>query len=89
MPSRSRSSRSSVPQRRPRITTSPASGAVEALADLDGGGLAGAVGTEQAEALARTDLEVEAVDGDDVTVGFAELAEDEGEGLGLPDMREV
>ena len=57
----------------------------EALADLDGGGLAGAVGPEEAEALARTDLEVEAVDGDDVTVGFAELAEEErGGGSGIP-----
>ena len=50
----------------------------EALADLDGSGLAGTVGSQEAEALARTDLEVEAVDRDDVTEGFAELAEDEG-----------
>ena len=59
----------------------------EALADLDGGGLAGAVGSEQAEALARTDLEVEAVDGDDVAVGFAELAEEERGGEpGMPEV---
>ena len=33
----------------------------------DGGGLAGAVGAEQAEDLARRDVEVDAVDGDGVT----------------------
>jgi hypothetical protein len=44
----------------------------EALADLDGRRLAGAVGPEEPEALARPDLEVESVHGDDVAVGFVE-----------------
>ena len=43
---------------------------VEALQDLDGGGLAGAVRTEQPEALAGADLEIEAVDGDHVAVAL-------------------
>ena len=44
------------------------------FADLDGRGLAGAVRAEQAEALARAHLELDAVDGDDVLVGLAEIA---------------
>ena len=39
-------------------------GLLQALADLDSRGLAGAVGTEETEAFARLDLEVEAVDRD-------------------------
>ena len=46
----------------------------QALADLDRRRLAGAVGPEQAEALAGADLEVEAVDRDDVFVGFSQVA---------------
>ena len=46
----------------------------EALADLDRGGLASAVGAEEAEALARLDGEVEAVDGDDVGIGLSQAA---------------
>src|ERR1041385_5404378 len=56
----------------------PRVGRGEAFADLDGGGLAGAVGPEEAEALARPDLEVEAVHGDDIAVLLAEAAEDQG-----------
>ena len=62
----------------------------EALADLDGGGLAGAVGAQQAEAFAGPDLEVESVYGDDVGVSLAEAADEErwelGDGLAV--MRE-
>ena len=48
--------------------TSPASGTRQPLEDLDGRRLAGAVGAEQAEALAGADLEVEPVDGAHVAV---------------------
>ena len=40
------------PQRRPSTSTSPRRGIEQPFEDLDGGGLAGAVGAEQAEALA-------------------------------------
>ena len=42
------------------------------LADLDRRRLAGAIGTKEAEALAGTNGEVEAIDGDDITVGFTQ-----------------
>ena len=42
--------------------------------DLDGRRLAGAVGAEQAEALAAADLEIEAVDGDDVAEALDQAA---------------
>src|SRR5262249_7490757 len=48
--------------------------------DLDGGGLARAVGSEKAETLARTDVEIDAVYRDDVTVGLAEVADEERRG---------
>ena len=44
------------------------------LADLDGGGLAGAVGAEQPEAFAGADLEVQARDGDHVVIALAQVA---------------
>ena len=44
------------------------------LEDLDGRRLAGAVRTEQAEALARPHLEVQAGDGDDVAVALLQPA---------------
>src|SRR5690606_32067665 len=47
----------------------------EALADLDGRGLAGPVRSEQAEALARPHLEVDAGHGHDVLVGLPEIAD--------------
>jgi hypothetical protein len=43
----------------------------QALAHLDGGGLAGAVGAEQSEAFAGEDLEVDAIDRDHIAVGLA------------------
>jgi hypothetical protein len=46
----------------------------EAFADLDRGGLARAVRPEQAEALAGSHLEIEAVHGDDVLVRLAQIA---------------
>ena len=49
-------------------------GRVEALADLDRGGLAGAVGTEKAEAFTGPDLEVEAVHGANGVVVLAKPA---------------
>ena len=77
MPSRSRRRAVVPPQRRPRTLDLAGVGRREPFADLDGGGLARAVGTEQAEALAGTDLEVEPVHRDYVAVGLAELADDE------------
>src|ERR1044071_762626 len=50
-------------------------GLVQPLADLDGGGLAGAIGAEQTEAFAGADLEIEPVDGDDILVGLAEAVD--------------
>ena len=56
------------------------------LADLDGRGLAGAVRAEQAEALLRADVEVDAVDRHDVAVRLPEVANDERDvSLGLQD----
>src|SRR6266550_2112086 len=49
----------------------------QAFADLDSRGLAGAVRTEQSEAFAITYLEVEAVDSDDIIVGFLQAAYDQ------------
>src|SRR5207253_2155723 len=46
----------------------------ETFEDLDGSGFAGAVGAEQAEDLAGSDLEVNTADGVDVAVGFAQAA---------------
>ena len=54
-----------TPADRPRTSTSPEVGLIQALEDLDGRRLAGAVGAEQPEALAGLDLEVDAVDGMD------------------------
>ena len=78
MPSSSRSSRASDSQRRPSTSTLPGVGGEEAFADLDGGRLSGAVGAEQAEALAGRDLEVEAIDGDDIVVSLPESLDPEG-----------
>ena len=73
MPRRWRSCARAVgPSERPSTSTSPASWRVEPLQDLDRRGLAGAVRTEQPEALAGADLEVEAVDGRDVAVALDE-----------------
>src|SRR5579862_3289570 len=47
------------------------------LADLDRGGLSGSIGSQEAEALARLHLEVEAVHGDDIPVSFAQGADNE------------
>ena len=50
-------------------------GGGEALADFDGGGLAGAIGSQQAEAFARAHFQIEAVDGDHVFVRLAQIAD--------------
>ena len=50
----------------------------QALADLDRRGLAGAVRSEQAETLAGVDLEVDAVDGDDVLIRLPEILDAQG-----------
>src|SRR5882672_947822 len=47
----------------------------EALADFDRRGLAGAVRAEQPETFAGLNLEIDAVDGDDVLEGFAKIAD--------------
>ena len=50
-------------------------GGGQAFADLDGGGLAGAIGSEQAEALAGAHFEFEAVDGDDIFISLAKTCD--------------
>jgi hypothetical protein len=50
----------------------------ESLADLDGGGLSGAVGAEQPEAFAGAHFQIEAVHGDHVFVSLAKLAHAKG-----------
>ncbi len=75
-------------------------GRSQAFADLDGGGFAGAVGTEQAEALAARDFQIEAVDRDHILVCLAKVAQaqrgighqtsirrDRPGGLSYPDLR--
>ena len=54
----------------------------EAFADFNGGGLPCSVWAEQAEALARSDFEIDAVDGAHVGKGFAKVADEEGRGTG-------
>jgi hypothetical protein len=58
--------------------TAPGTGTYQTQQHPDRGGLPGAVRAEEAEALARKHLEVEAVDRDDVFVSLAEGADDEG-----------
>ena len=74
MPSRWRSSAASVPSAGRAARRRRESASSQPFADLDGGGLAGAVGAQQAEALARAHLEIEAVHRDDVAIGLAESA---------------
>src|SRR5262249_22413692 len=50
----------------------------EALEDLDGGRLSRAVRTEEAKALARVHVEVEPVDGNEVSVGLPQAAAADG-----------
>ena len=66
----------------PSTLTSPPSRVAEALEDLDGGGLARAVGAEEARSTSPgADLEVEAAHRLDVPVGLAEVADGD-DGLG-------
>src|SRR5687767_11551753 len=58
----------------------PRIGDGEPFADLDGGGLSGAIGPEEAETLPREHFEVESVDGDDLAECLAETAERDGRG---------
>jgi len=48
-------------------------GVAQPLEDLHGGGLAGAVGSEDAEDLVLADVEGDAVDGHDLAVALAEI----------------
>ena len=59
----------------PRTRSSPASGLMQALEHLDRRGLARAVRPEQPEDLAAPDLEADAVDGLDVAVRLAHVAD--------------
>src|ERR1035438_2359588 len=45
----------------------------EPFADFDGGGFAGAVWSQQAETLASLNVEIDAVDGDHISKGLAEI----------------
>ena len=53
----------------------------QALEDLDGRRLAGAVRAEQPEALAGTDLEIEAIHGDHVAVALDQADAAQGDGV--------
>src|SRR5271155_5431982 len=53
-------------------------GSRQAFADFDSGCFARAVGTEKAEAFAGVDLQVEAIDGDNVLVSLAETCDAKG-----------
>ena len=53
-------------------------GGGESLADFHGGGLSGAVGSEQPETFAGTDLEIQAVDGEHILVSLAQIADLQG-----------
>ncbi len=62
-------------QLRPRSSTVAAVGGGEAFADFDGGGLAGAVGPEEAEAFAARDFEIDAIHGYDIGERLADSAQ--------------
>ena len=66
--------RRSLSQVGPQHLHRPGVGGVQALEDLDGRGLAGAVGAEQTEALAGAHLEVDPIDGDQGPVALDETA---------------
>src|SRR5437899_12382944 len=66
------------PPWRPEDLDVPAVGNGEALEDFDGCGLAGAVGTEQTEALAGTDGEIQSLDRDHVSEALSEGAAADG-----------
>jgi len=55
-------------------------GGNQPLADFHGGGLAGAVRSEQAEAFAGADFEFQAVDGEHILVSFPQVAHVKGGG---------
>ena len=50
-------------------------GVVEALADFDGRGFAGAVGPEESEAFGGMDFEIQAIDGNDIFVCLSQAAD--------------
>ncbi len=68
----------------PKTKASPLGGEEQAEQQLDGGGLAGAVGAEQAEDFALVDLEVEGVEGG-LLLAAPEVAVDLGEASGFDD----
>jgi hypothetical protein len=51
----------------------------QTFADLDRRRFTGAIGAEQAEAFLRPNVDIEAVNSDDVAVGFSEAVDGEGE----------
>ena len=82
MPSRSRSALLVASQRMPEHLDLAVVRLEQPLADLDGGRLAGAVRAEQAEALAGRDLEIEAVNGNHVSITFTQSVDGERRLLG-------
>ena len=69
-----RAPRGALAPRCPQNLDVAAVGRRQAFEDLDGGRLPGAVRSEQPEALARPDREIETRDGDDVTEAFGQGA---------------
>ena len=81
MPSSSRNSRSIVTPVVAENVDLAGSGIEQAFEDFDGGRFARAIGSEQAEAFAGLDLEVEAADGFHfAVVGLAQVAALDGGG---------
>ena len=64
----------------PQHGDAPAGARPQAFEDLDGGGLAGAVGSEQSEDFARADFEIDAFDGLERAVVFLESCNFDGVG---------
>src|SRR3954452_6584 len=62
----------------------PARAFAVALEDLDGRGLAGAVGAQQAEHLAARDLDVDPPDGSEPPIVLVQVAHEDGGGIGHP-----
>ncbi len=80
MPMRWRNSFAAEFQLEPKQFHRSGVGRRKAFADFDGGGLAGAIRSQQAEALSAHHLEVETIDSHHVAEGLAQTAERQGMG---------
>ena len=81
MPNRRRTSWGCASGSRPSIAIRPPSGREQRRQHLDGGGLAGAVGSEEGEDLPGLDVEGHAVDGFDLAEGLGQVLDVDHEDL--------